>query len=143
MTRVLAPHPLTDAEREMVRTSIDENTAAFISAAEKANAAGLYATLRDVHSLGFVNNGRMYPPQESLLNTFEEVFSHIQSQEIEITDKRVWVISLSAAVSSNLGHFTTTDSEGKVSEGAFIWTFVYQKLGDGWKIVHSHLSFPS
>ena len=126
---------LTDADREMVRKSIDENTAAFIVAAETADAAGLYATLRDVHNLGFVNNGRIYPPQDSLLNAFEDVFRHIDSQEVEIRDRRVWVISPTAAVSTNLGHGTTTDSEGLVSEYEFIWTFVYQKLDDGWKMV--------
>ncbi len=132
---------LTGADREIARKAIDENTAEFIAAAEAADAARLYATLRDVHGLGFINNGRIYPPQDSLLNAFEDVFSHIDSQTIEFTDSRVWVISPAAAVSTNLGHGTTTDSEGIVSNYEFIWTFVYQRLDDDWKIVHSHLSF--
>jgi ketosteroid isomerase-like protein len=57
-------------------------------------------------------------------------------------------VSLRVEANGKLGivhsiqHFTWTDKDGKPGEGTFRVTDAWQKTKDGWKIFHTHVSFP-
>ena len=72
---------------------------------------------------------------EALTALVEGVRGKIRIERDEIIDPRVQVIGDAAVLTFRF------DSHG--SEGAMRWncTEVYQRFGDGWKIVHSHWSF--
>jgi ketosteroid isomerase-like protein len=45
-------------------------------------------------------------------------------------------------IAHSIQHFTWTDKDGKPGEGTFRVTDAWQKTKAGWKIFHTHVSFP-
>lgn len=72
---------------------------------------------------------------------FKEFFSNAKNIKGDFVSLHV-VGGGKIGVAYSIQHFTWTDNNGKPGEGTFRVTNCWQKIKDGWKIFHSHVSFP-
>ena len=63
-------------------------------------------------------------------------------QEICFDETRVAVLAPNVALLTAHGRFVASGPEGKTLERRMAITYVYAKIGEEWKAVHSHKSFP-
>ena len=72
---------------------------------------------------------------------FEKFFSGAKDIKGNFVSLRV-MANGKLGVANSIQHFTWTDKDGKPGEGTFRITDAWQKTKDGWKIFHTHVSFP-
>jgi len=72
---------------------------------------------------------------------FEKFFSSAKDIKGNFVSLRV-VANGKLGVANSIQHFTWTDKDGKPGEGTFRITDAWHKTKDGWKIFHTHVSFP-
>ena len=72
---------------------------------------------------------------------FEEFFNSASDVKGDASSLNV-VVDGKVGVAHSLQHFTWKDKDGKPGEGTFRVTNCWHKGKDGWKIFHSHVSFP-
>ena len=137
-----AEQPMPDAQRAAVEETVKSLTEQSIAACEKVDIDGVAVNVSDKYNTGFIDNGVFYPSFESLIADFRIGFGRLKSQEIKISDRRITVLAPNVALVTAHGNFTATDKTNNTFKGNFAWTFVYAKIGDEWKIIHSHQSSP-
>lgn len=131
-----------NAQQAAIEDSVKALTNRLIVASEQVNADLAFSYFSDVYHLGFLNNGRVYPSLDSLITAFRAGFSYLQSQKVNVRETKVAVPAPNVAVLTMYGDFTATDKLNFTSGSPFVWTLVFSKVQDHWKIIHIHQSFP-
>ena len=113
-----------------------------IAAGEKLDTKAIAENVNDSLKTGFIDNGHY-------INTFDEMMvgvakgmSGLEYQKMNVTTKKITVLSEKHVLLTACGDFTAKITDGKVISGKFAWTFVYSKIKGNWKIIHSHMSNP-
>jgi uncharacterized protein (TIGR02246 family) len=142
MGAIMVDETVTDTER----TSIEEAVRALNddrwAAAEQVDADRMFATFSDPYNAGFINVGVFYPSLDASVSYFRDLFSQLQGQKIDMDETRVSVLASNVALLTMHGSFTATLKEGGTFQSPFAVTFVCAKMGNDWRIVHAHQSFP-
>ncbi len=82
-----------------------------------------------------------YVGGKAVREDFEKFFSGAKDIKGKFVSLRV-VADGKLGVANSIQHFTWTDKDGKPGEGTFRITDAWHKTKDGWKIFHTHVSFP-
>jgi ketosteroid isomerase-like protein len=72
---------------------------------------------------------------------FQNYFNNSKNPKAEFLSLHVTTEG-KLAVAASVQHFTYTDKSGKSVDSIFRQTDVWRKEKGGWKIIHSHISFP-
>ena len=64
----------------------------------------------------------------------------IDSQTIYLDEKKITVLSEKFAIITASGSSEVFLSNGTSFSGGFNWSFVYEKINNEWKVIHSHQS---
>jgi hypothetical protein len=113
-----------------------------INASETMDVKGISESVDDRYLAGFIDNGMYFSSFENVMNRFKERTNGVNSQKIDVVEKRITVLSEDAVVLTTSGKYSAVLTDGRVLNGKFAWTFIYKKIGDTWKVIHSHMSNP-
>ena len=72
---------------------------------------------------------------------FEAAYQNLKNPKVDFTSLPV-IPAGNLAIAYSLQHLTATDKAGKAVDYTFRQTDVWRREKSGWKIVHSHISFP-
>ena len=142
LSNTYAQEELTETKKSKIIAEINSLFEKSLKAGERLDINGITENVNDTLKAGFIDNG-MY------LNSFDEVMSRftnatkgIDSQEMAIVNKKITILSPNAVLLTASGNYKVKVPDGRILEGTFAWSFVYSKINNNWKIVHSHMSNP-
>ena len=129
-------------EKEKIKAEIENLFEKSIKSGETLNIAEIKSNVEDKLKTGFIDNGKYFNSFDSLMIDFEQGTRNIKSQKMDIVSKKITIFSNDNALLTAAGNYLVTVKDGRTFSGKFAWTFIYAKLNNDWKIVHSHMSNP-
>lgn len=89
-----------------------------------------------------INTPREFDGQQAVRADFQNFFDNMKNAKVEFLSLHV-VSDGKMALANSVQHFTGTDKSGKPVDMTFRVTDVWQKQKGDWKIIHTHVSFPT
>ena len=129
-----------DEQKANIVSEIERLFQKSLKAGEKLDIAGIKENVDDTLKAGFIDKGHYFQSFDVLMDGFEEAVTGVDSQNFNVTNKKITVLSGNAALLTAAGDYTVLTSNGQSFKGNFAWTFIYSKIGDNWKIIHTHMS---
>ncbi len=112
----------------------------LVKAAESLDAKKLASGVDDRYHAGFISNNIYYSDFNNLLETFKFNSKSIENQRIVIKEKKITVLPENVAILIATGEATAKTLSGTSFTTPFFWSFVFEKIGNDWKVIHSHQS---
>ncbi len=131
---------LSGTEIKKIKTEVFKAFNKSIEAGEKLDIKGIESNIDDSLRTGFIDNGTYFKTFSDLMTVFKQNIKGLESQELEITNKKVTVLSENKALLTTSGKYKAKILDGRILNGEFAWTFIYSKTDDVWKVIHSHMS---
>ena len=133
---------LTNNQKEKIISEITVLFEKNVKAAENLDSKGISGSVNDTLKAGFIDNGQFFGSFEEVMKGFEVSIKGIKSQKFSISNKKITVLADNAALLTAHGNASVTLEDGRTLRVGFAWTFVYSKVSNNWKIIHSHMSSP-
>ncbi len=111
------------------------------AAAEIADADGLFRYHSDEADAAHIIDGKRFT-RSQMVNNYRNVYAGVESQQINIGDPVVKVLTPELVLVVSQGDFTTRSKSGSSLSGDVAWTYLWQKQNDVWILLHAHQSFP-
>jgi len=89
-----------------------------------------------------IGTPREFDGQKQVRADFQNFFDTTKNPKVEFLSLHV-VTDGKMALANSVQHFTGTDKSGKPVDMTFRVTDVWQKQADQWKMIHTHVSFPT
>jgi len=89
-----------------------------------------------------IGTPREYDGQQAVRADFQNFFDNMKNAKVEFLSLHV-VSDGKMALANSVQHFSATDKSGKPVDMTFRVTDVWQKQKGDWKIIHTHVSFPT
>jgi hypothetical protein len=131
---------LTSKQVSRIEQEIDSVFSIMVKAAENLDAEKLRQGVDDRYQAGFITNGVYYAQFDSLMTNFTSRSQGLLRQTISIQKKKTTVLSGSLAIVIACGETTVDAVDGRTFNAQFRWSFVYARINDQWKVIHSHQS---
>ena len=133
---------LTKNQKEKIASEIAADFEKNIKASESFDAKGLTDCVNDTLKAGFINNGIFLNSFDEVMKDYERGINGIKSINYSISNKKITVLADNAALLTVSGNVSAALEDGRTITGGFAWTFVYSKVNNKWKIIHTHMSTP-
>ena len=133
---------LTSSQKAKITSEISALFEENVKSNESLDVSGLTESVSDALSAGFINQGVYYQSFEDLMKVVNNNMRGIKSQKTDISNKKITILSDSAALLTASGNYSVALEDGRTLTGGFTWTFVYSKVDGKWKVIHSHMSNP-
>jgi hypothetical protein len=128
--------------KDIIIAEINDFFSESIKAGEQLDRNGIIKKVDDSMSAGFIDNGNYFHTFELLMKEFDEGTRGVKSQKMDIVDKKITLLSDNVVLVTAAGDFSVSLDDGRTMNGKFAWSFVYSKINNEWKIVHTHMSNP-
>jgi ketosteroid isomerase-like protein len=89
-----------------------------------------------------IGTPREFDGQKAVRADFQNFFDTVKNPKVEFVSLHV-VTDGKMALANSVQHFTGTDKSGKPADMTFRVTDVWQKQEGQWKMIHTHVSFPT
>ena len=130
-----------DPEDPETLAAIDSIMQSVMAGAAAADVDRVLAPAEGEGELTFITGEVMLSGLETIRARFEDSYAAIQSQQQNVLEKRVRLLSPDVAVVMAVGEGTYTDNAGWTSEPVGIGTTIVFVREDGqWRIRHAHQS---
>lgn len=129
---------LTEAEKNLVETEIEEFLNSFDSAAMVTNVDKYFAHFIDNKELTIASQGYLMKNSQAVRDTIDKHFSAMEKQEIQTIDESFYVVNSAAVVVSTSKVTTITFKNGYVVNFPYALTMLIVKREGKWEIVHYH-----
>ena len=113
-----------------------------IESGEKLDVNGISENINDSLKTGFIDNGLYFKTFEELMVGFNSATQGLDYQKMNVDTKKITVLSDNYALLTAHGNYSAKVADGRILSGKFAWTFVYSKINEKWKVIHSHMSNP-
>ena len=131
---------LSKKQTELIKNQVDSIFQRMLVFAEKLDFNALSSGVDDTHEAGFITNGKYYAYYSSLIDDVKLNAQGIGEQDISIKEKKVTVLSDKIVLMTVSGLSTAFIKDGREIAANFHWSFVYEKIDNNWKVIHSHQS---
>ena len=132
----------TNVQKEKIFSEINALFEKSIKAGENLDVSAITENVNDTLKAGFIDNGYYFSSFNEVMKGFKESVKGCKSQKMEIVNKKLTLLSDRNVLLTAFGNYSTTLDDGRILNGKFAWTFVYSKINDTWKVIHSHMSNP-
>ncbi|MDP4209402.1 MAG: nuclear transport factor 2 family protein [Bacteroidota bacterium] len=124
----------------IIEKQIDSIFTDNLKAGEAVDMDKLAQSVDDSRKTGFISGGAYYAAFDSLLEKVKAGKNGIARQEYVLGQKKITVLSEKDALVTASGTSTLFTTSGSTFSVKFAWTFVYEKINNVWKVIHSHQS---
>lgn len=128
-------------EKNQIVSEVLALTNEIRAAAEAADADGLFRHHSDAADAAHIIDGKRFS-RGQMVNNYRDVYAGVASQQINIGDPMVKVISPDLVLVVSQGTFTSNSKSGGALSGGVAWTYLWQKQNEAWVLLHAHQSFP-
>jgi hypothetical protein len=134
---------VTDQNEDQIITEINNLFEKSKVAGENLDISGIMENVNDSLKAGFIDNGNYFNSFNILMKGFKKGIKGLISQKMDIVEKKITVLSEKLVLLTASGNYATKVEDGRILKGKFAWSFVYSKIRDKWKIIHTHMSNPN
>ncbi len=131
---------LTSQQKSKIEKEVDSVFHSMIKAAESLNYDKLSTGVDDRYNAGFIVNSVYFPTYDSLARIMKANTQDGASQSIKIQKEKITVLSDRIALLTASGNAKVEINPYQTFSTKFLWSFVYEKIGNEWKVVQSHQS---
>ncbi|MDU1890288.1 MAG: nuclear transport factor 2 family protein [Dysgonomonas sp.] len=127
-------------QTEVIKKQVDAVFLKMVDSAKKFDFKELSSGVDDTHMAGFISNGKYYASYSALVKEVEPSAQGIDRQDISFKDKKITVLSESLVLVTTSGVSNSYLDDGREIIVDFQWSFIYEKINNDWKVIHSHQS---
>lgn len=131
---------ITSVQKSKIEEQIDSIFHTMIKAAENLDYDKLSAGVDDRYNAGFITNGSYFTKYDSLVNILKTNIQAGARQSISIHKEKITVLSDSIVLITASGDANVVLNSSQSFTARFLWSFVYEKINNEWKVVQSHQS---
>jgi hypothetical protein len=142
VSNIYAEEELTKEEKAKIINEINTLFENSIKAGEILDIKGITENVDDTLKSGFIDNGIYFSSFEDVMSMFKNRINGLASQKMLIEDKRITILSSNIVLLTTSGNNEAKLSDGRIIKVKFAWSFVYTKINNEWKIIHTHMSNP-
>ena len=130
---------LSEELLEEIKSEINTHFEHSLVVGEILDLNKIIESVDDSKKAGFIENGIYYQQYNDLMAVFRERIQGIDSQKLSVVNRKITVLGQNSALLTASGTYTAKLNDGRSFSGDFAWTLVYAKVGDDWKIIHTHM----
>ena len=140
LTEISNAQRLSDQKKVLIEQQIDSVFQASVKVAEQIDYNELSKGVDDRHNAGFIVNRSYYPQYKLLIEKLKEIQPEGARQSISVDTKKITVLSEKIALLTASGTAKGELGSGQTFNAGFLWSFVYEKIDNKWKVIQSHQS---
>lgn len=125
---------------EFIKNQVDSIFLEMVDSAEKLDFKKLNSGVNDSHVAGFISNGKYYASYSALAEDTKLFGQGISEQNISFKDKKITVLSDKIVLVTASGVSKVDLDDGRELVVNFLWSFLYEKIDNDWKVIYSHQS---
>lgn len=129
-----------DLRKMKIELQVDSTFLSMVKSAENLDYDQISKGVDDSHHAGFIINNGYYLKYDSLIHTMKSGLPAGAKQNITIMEKKITVLSDSIVLLTSTGIADVSLNNGQSFRMNFFWSFVYEKIGNTWKVIQSHQS---
>jgi len=131
---------LINLQKLKIEKQVDSIFQTMVKAAENVDYDKISLGVDDKYNAGFIVNYSYYTKYDSLISILKTNLRSGTKQNISIQNKKITVLSDSIVLLSASGDTHVELSTGQSFNVKFLWSFVYEKINNDWKVIQSHQS---
>jgi hypothetical protein len=131
---------LSNRQTELIKNQVDSMFQKMLVFAERLDFNAISAGVNDKHEAGFITNDKYYTRYSSLIEDMKTNTQGIDRQDISIKEKKITVLSDYIVLLTASGEAKAYLDDGRVITANFLWSFVFEKINENWKVIYSHQS---
>ena len=131
---------LSKSQTELIKNQVDSIFRKMLVFAEKLEFNELSSRVDDTNRAGFISNGKYYADYQSLIDDVKQNAQGISQQDISIKEKNITVLSDKIVLLTASGVAVARINDGREISANILWSFVYEKIDNNWKVIYSHQS---
>ena len=133
--QTLTANRISEIERQ-----VDSIFLSMVKAAENVDYDKISTGVDDRHNAGFIVNSTYYPKYASMIDILKANLRSGTKQTISIRDKKITVLTENIVLLTASGSSSVDLNNGQSFNVNFLWSFVYQRFNNKWKVIQSHQS---
>lgn len=131
---------LTNLQKSKIEKQVDSIFQTMVKAAENVDYDKISLGVDDKYNAGFIVNNSYYAKYDSLISILKANLRSGAKQSISIQNKKITVLSDNIVLLTASGDAYVELSTGQSFNANFLWSIVYEKINNDWKVIHSHQS---
>ncbi|HEY4785397.1 MAG TPA: nuclear transport factor 2 family protein [Bacteroidales bacterium] len=131
---------LTKLQKSKIEKQVDSIFQTMVKAAENVDYDKISLGVDDRHKAGFIVNNSYFTKYDSLINMLKTNSRSGTKQHIIIQNKKITVLSDNIVLLTASGETNIELATGQSFNIKFLWSFVYEKMNNDWKVIQSHQS---
>ena len=131
---------LTDKKVESIKTEVETFFQEMLNHGERLDYSKLTLGVDDKKSAGFITNGKYYSQYSSLIDDMKLNAQGVDRQDFSIKEKKTTVLSENIVLMTVSGTAKAILTDTREITIGIHWSFVFEKINDSWKVIHSHQS---
>lgn len=131
---------LYSIQNPKIENQIDSIFQEMLTFAEKLDYDELSKGVDDRYRTGFISNGKYYQDYAALIDFIKSRIQGVSEQSLETSDKKITILTNNIVLLTATGIAKTKLDDGRVFNNDFHWSFVFEKIKNNWKVIHSHQS---
>ena len=131
---------MTNPQKSKIETQVDSIFRTMVKAGEIVDYDKLSLGVDDRHKAGFIVNNSYYTEYNTLIGVLKANQGSITGQSISIQNKKITILSDRIVLLTASGVSQVDLSTGQSFNINFLWSFVYEKINNDWKVIQSHQS---
>ena len=131
---------LTKPQQSKIEKQVDSIFQTMIKAAENVDYDNISLGVDDKYNAGFIVNNSYFTKYDSLISIFKANLRNGTKQSIAIQNKKITVLSENIVLLTASGDSNIELPNGQTLNVKFLWSIVYEKINDDWKVIQSHQS---
>ena len=131
---------LTNLQKLKIEKQVDSIFQTMVKAAENVDYDKISLGVDDKYNAGFIVNNSYYTKYDSLISILKANLRSGTKQSISIQNKKITVLSDNIVLLTASGDTHVELSTGQSFNVNFLWSFVYEKINNDWKVIQSHQS---
>ena len=133
---------VSDSQSAAITDSIRRATDAFVQAGSRVDPDAVFAFFSRSPGFAAADNGTLYTSLDKLREVYTGIYKGLRSNDLQVGDSRITILSPTAAVETFTGTFAPVDTAGnKAAARPLNLTMLWVREPGGWKILQIHQSF--
>lgn len=131
---------LTNQQKSKIEKEVDSTFQRMVKEADNLDYDKISSGVDDKYNAGFIVNNSYFAKYDDLITVLKANFQTGTKQSITIQNKKITVLSDSIALLTASGDSKVELNTGQTFNVKFLWSFVFEKSNNDWKVIQSHQS---
>ena len=131
---------MTNEERAAVKKAIMDRTTEWAEANRRRDPDAVLDLFDDSDELRHAENGAIFPSYAALSDFVNEWYETADEMGMSWEERQVYPLAPDAATMTGIFKFEARQKSGEVFAGRNVFTGVFVKRGDSWRLIHGHES---